>query len=176
MLLSIFINHKNKYFTFETIQKYIQNKSKNQNTMKLKSLLLLAAVFVLFSFKTEKTKINGTYKIVSEEIIRNGESTFNIKNEKNSSLKTWSDKYFMFVSSSVVGNQLSSTFGGGTYELSGNEYTENIEYHVAPNYRGISLKLILEMKDDTVIQIYPCDDSFYYDKNNCNIQKYVRVD
>ena len=144
--------------------------------MKLKSLILIAVVFALLSFKTEKTKLNGTYKIVSEEIVRNGDSTFNIKNDKNNGLKTWSDKYFMFVSSSVVGSQISNTFGGGTYELSGNNYSENIQYHVAPNYRGITLKLHLEMKGDTVIQIYPCDDSFYYDINNCVIQKYVRVD
>jgi hypothetical protein len=144
--------------------------------MKLKSLFLIVTVFVLLSFKTEKTKLNGTYKIVSEEVVRNGESTFNVKNDKNSGLKTWSDKYFMFVSSSIVGSQISNTFGGGTYELSGNNYTENIQHHVAPNYRGITLKLYLEMKGDTVIQIYPCDDSFYYDKNNCVIQKYVRVD
>jgi hypothetical protein len=144
--------------------------------MKLKSLILLAVVFTFFSFKPEKTKLNGTYKIFSEEVIRNGKSTFNIKNDNNSGLKTWSDKYFMFVSSSVTGSQISNTFGGGTYELTGNNYTENIQYHVASNYRGITLKLNLEIKGDTVIQIYPCDDSFYYDKNNCVIQKYVKVD
>jgi hypothetical protein len=144
--------------------------------MKLKSLILLVIVLAFFSFKTEKTKLNGTYKIVSEEILRNGKSNFNIKNDKNNGLKTWSDKYFMFVSSSVAGSQISNTFGGGTYELTGNNYTENIQYHVASNYRGITLKLHLEIKGDTVIQIFPCDDSFYYDKNNCVIQKYVRVD
>ena len=144
--------------------------------MKIKSFFLIVTIISLFGFKTEKTKLNGTYKIVSEEVVRDGKSIFNIKNEKNSGLKTWSDKYFMFVSSSVTGSQISNSFGGGTYELSGNAYTENIQYHVAPNYRGISLKLFVEMKGDTVIQIFPCDDSFFYDVNNCVIQKYVKVD
>ena len=144
--------------------------------MKLNSLILPALVFVLFSFNSEKTKLNGTFKIISEEVVRNGKSTFHIKNDKNNGLKTWSDKYFMFVSSSITGSQISNTFGGGTYELSGNNYTENIEYHVSPYFRGNSLKLNLEIKGDTVIQIYPCDDSFYYDRNNCIIHKYVRVD
>lgn len=144
--------------------------------MKLKAFILVFTTIFLLGFKTEKTKLNGTYKIVSEEIVRNGVSTFNLKNEQNNGLKTWSDKYFMFVSSSIVGSQISHSFGGGTYNLSCNEYTEKCDYHVAPNYRGITLKLHLEMKGDTVIQIYPCDDSFYYDKNNCVIQKYVRVD
>ena len=144
--------------------------------MKLKTIILVFTAISLLGFKTEKTKLNGTYKVVSEEIVRNGESTFNLKNDNNSGLKTWSDKYFMFVSSSVNGSQISHSFGGGTYNLSGNEYTEQCDYHVAPNYRGITLKLYLEIKGDTVIQIYPCDDSHYYDINNCVIQKYVRVD
>jgi hypothetical protein len=144
--------------------------------MKLKSIILLAVITALFGFKTEKTKLNGTYKIVSEEIVNNGESNFTIHDHKNNGLKTWSDNYFLFVNTNSKGSQTQSSFGGGTYELSGYEYTENIEHHVAPNYRGITLKLHFEIKGDTVIQIYPCDDSFYYDKNNCVIQKYVRVD
>ncbi len=151
-------------------------KSINQNIMKLKSLLLLAVVFALFSFKTEKTRINGTYRIVSEEIVSGGKGTFTIYDDENNGLKTWSDKYFLFVNTNKKGSQPQNSFGGGTYELSGNDYTENIQHHVARNFRDISLKLHLEMKGDTLIQIYPCDDSFYYDKNNCVIQKYVRVD
>ncbi|MGE0019521.1 MAG: hypothetical protein AB7S72_07635 [Draconibacterium sp.] len=144
--------------------------------MNLKTIILVFTAIFLLGFKTEKTKLNGTFKILSEEIVRNGESTITINNDKNNGLKTWSDKYFMFVNSSTIGTQVSSSFGGGTYELSGNAYTENIEHHVSPNFRGITLKLHLEIKGDTVIQIYPCDDSFYYDKSNCVIQKYVRVD
>ena len=144
--------------------------------MKLKSLLLLAAVLMLFSFKTEKANINGTYKIVYEEVVRNGNSTLIVYNDENSGLKTWSDKYFMFVSTSKKNSQIQSTYGAGTYTLSGNEYAENIQHHVAPNFRNITVNMHFEVKGDTVIQIWPCDDSFYYDKNNCNIQKYVRVD
>jgi hypothetical protein len=144
--------------------------------MKTKSILLIVSILFLFGFKTEKQKLNGTWKIVSEEIIRNGESNIKFKNENDGGLKTWSDSYFMFISNTKIGNQNSSSYGAGTYELSGNNYTENIQYHVAPNFRNISLKLNLEMKGDTLIQVYPCDDSFYYDINNCVIQKYVRVD
>jgi hypothetical protein len=113
---------------------------------------------------------------VSEEIVRNGKSNFTIHDHKNNGLKTWSDQYFLFVNTNSEGAQPQSSFGGGTYELSGNKYTEHIEHHVAPNYRGITLRLHLEIKGDTIIQIFPCDASYYYDKNNCVIQKYVRVD
>lgn len=144
--------------------------------MKHYSFVLIAAAFLFLSFTSGKPALNGTWKIVHEEIVRNGKSTFNIKNDKNSGLKTWSDNYFMFVSSEVNGLQVSGTYGGGTYELSGNNYIEHIQHHVAPNFRGMTLKMKLEVKGDTVVQIYPCDNSFYYDKNNCIIQKYVRLD
>ena len=144
--------------------------------MKLKSLILIAVVFALLSFKTEKNKLNGTWKIVSQVIISSGQKNKISYNHQNSGLKTWSDKYFMFVSNEKNGSQTQNYYGAGTYELSGNAYVENIQYHVAPNYRGLSLKLNLEIKGDTLIQIYPVDDNYNYDKNNCNIQKYVRVD
>lgn len=69
-------------------------------------------------------------EIVSEEIIRTGEA-FILKNAQNRGLKTWADKYFMFVNSRANGLQTSNLFGGGTYELIGNAYTKNIEQHVA---------------------------------------------
>ncbi len=53
--------------------------------------------------------------------------------------------------------------------------TKSLNFRIIKR-RGITLKLYLEMKGDTVIQILPCDDSHYYDKDNCVIQKYVRVD
>ena len=144
--------------------------------MKLKVFILLAVIFSLLSFKTEKTKLNGTWKIVSQEYIRNGVSTIEVKNENNSGLKTWSDSYYRFVSSQINGSMISNSFGGGKYELSGSEYTEYCEYHVAPNYHGRILKLYLEINGDTLMQVSPCDDNFNYDINNCTIEKYVRVD
>ena len=130
----------------------------------------------IYYFKSEKAKLNGTWKIVSQEVIRNGESTVLVKDENNSGLKTWSDKYYMFVGKSVNGQMISQTFGGGRYELSGTDYTEYCDYHVAPNYRGRILHLYLEIKGDTLMQAYPCDNNFNYDKDNCTIEKYVRVD
>jgi len=144
--------------------------------MKLKALILFFVIFSLLSFKTEKTNLNGTWKIVSQEYIRNGVKTIDVKNENNSGLKTWSDKYYMFVSSSINGNMISNTFGGGRYELTGSEYTEYCDYHVAPNYRGRILRLYLEIKGDTLMQVYPCDENYNFDINNCSIEKYVRVD
>jgi hypothetical protein len=137
--------------------------------------LLLLQAFVLISCKSEQTKINGTYRFVSEEYITNGIGSKVLYDKDNGGLKTWSDKYVLWVNSSSRGDG-GGELGGGTYQLNGNHYTENFQHHASISFRGVSLKMHLEMKGDTVVQIWPCDQSFNYDKNNCVVHKYVRVD
>lgn len=144
--------------------------------MKLKTLVLLALIFALFSFKSDKTKLNGTWKLISQNLVRNGKSNVTITDQVNGEvLKTWSDKYFMFVGKSSNGFQ-TQHYGGGTYELSGNIYTENIRYHYTQVFRGRTIQQYVELKGDTLYQIFPLDANGHYDKDNCNIEKYVRAD
>ncbi|WP_159522166.1 hypothetical protein [Sunxiuqinia indica] len=145
--------------------------------MKLKSLILLAVVFTLFGFSGSKSKLNGTWKLISQDLVRNGKSNVAILDEANGGqLKTWSDEYFMFVGSSFQGNQLQHSFGGGTYDLKKNVYSEEVQYHSVASFRGREVQQFLEIKGDTLYQIYPFGGIENYDKNNCNIEKYIRVD
>ncbi|WP_372652390.1 hypothetical protein [Draconibacterium sp.] len=148
--------------------------------MTIKTLILSLLVLTLFSFKSEKTKLNGTWKLISQELVRNGQSQISILDQANGSqLKTWSDKYFMFVGASVHGSQKMHNFGGGTYDLSGHLYTEEVLYHNVPSFLGRKVQQYLEIKGDTLYQVYlfsPLDENGNYDKDNCNIEKYVRVD
>jgi len=171
------------HFTQKPILKRIkmmQKRNKNYwNGIKLllfiPVILLLLQAFAFSSCKTDQTKINGTYRFVSEEVINNGKGNVVVYDKQNSGLKTWSDKYVLWVNSSPRG-QGGGELGGGTYKLSGNHYTENFQHHASASFRGVSMNTYLEMKGDTVIQIWPCDADFNYDKNNCVIHKYVRVD
>ncbi len=145
--------------------------------MNPKSLVLLAIIFTLISFKSENPTLKGTWKGVSQEIIRNGISNMTILDKTSGGqLKTWSDQYFLFVGHTIAGSQIQHAYGGGTYELSGTQYTETIQYHISPNFRGRTVNLYLEIKGDTLIQIYPVDNKFHYDKDNCNVEKYIRLD
>jgi hypothetical protein len=171
------------HFTQKPILKRIKMmKKKNQNRwtgMKLVLFipvtLLLLQAFAFYSCTAEKTKINGTYRFVSEEYITNGIGSKVLYDKQNSGLKTWSDKYVLWVNSSSRGDG-GGELGGRTYQLNGNHYTENFQHHASISFRGVSLKMYLEMKGDTVVQIWPCDADFNYDKKNCVIHKYVRVD
>ncbi len=171
------------HFTQKPILKRIKMmKKENQNRwtgMKLVLFipvtLLLLQAFAFYSCTAEKTKINGTYRFAYEEFVNNGQSTFRLYDKNDSGLKTWSDKYVLWVNSNPRGDG-GGELGGGTYQLKGNHYTENFQHHASISFRGVSLKMHLEMKGDTVVQIWPCDADFNYDKNNCVIHKYVRVD
>ncbi len=174
------------HFTQKPILKRIKMmKKKNKNrwteiklVLFIPATLILLQAFTLFGCKTNnnETKINGTYKFEVEETITNGNKSQVVYNSNTCGLKTWSDKYFLWVDSSPRGINNAGSLGGGTYTLKGNKYTETFEHHASPSFRGVTMKIHLEMKKDTVIEIWPVDQNFNYDKNNCIIQKFVRVD
>ncbi len=145
----------------------------------MKKLILFSFLPFLFVYQTRSQEIAivGTWKQVSMEIIENGHSTTNVTNSGNGEqLKSWSKDYFLFAGKSINLNQVSRSFGNGTYSLVGNHYTEDINVHVSPAYEGIKLKLHLEIKGDTLIQIFPVKYDWTYDKANCWIEKFVRVE
>jgi len=145
----------------------------------MKNLILITFfTFQLVSqSQSQEISIVGTWKQVGMEIIENGQLTTNVTNSGNGEqLKSWSKEYFLFAGKTVNQNKVSRSFGNGTYSLSGNHYTEEINVHGSPNYEGIKLKLHLEIKGDTLIQIFPVKYDWTYDKENCWIEKFVRVD
>ncbi len=145
----------------------------------MKKLILISFFPFLFAYQTRSQEISivGTWKQVSMEVIQNGKTTSEITNSGNSEqLKSWSKETFVFAGKTINNNVVSRSFGNGNYSLVGNRYTEDIKVHGSPNYEGIKLKLHLEMKGDTLIQIFPVKYDWTYDINNCWIEKYVKVD
>lgn len=67
------------------------------------------------------------------------------------------------------------SFVGGLYSLNGKRYSEDIQYHVNKSAVGQKVNMSMEMKGDTLIQIWPADDMGNVDKNKSNCEKYVRI-
>ena len=114
--------------------------------------------------------------MVSIEILKNGTPIMAAKDGSIEQLKSWSKEHFIFAGKTKNTNQESRSFGNGKYTLNGNRYTEKIEVHTSPAYEGINNKLLLEIKGDTLIQIFPVKNDWTYDKENYWIEKYVKVD
>ena len=64
-------------------------------------------------------------------------------------------------------------YGFGTYTLDGNKFIENTTIHAQKSAIG-SKKMIMEIRNDTLIQMYPTDENFNL-AEKINIMKYVRL-
>jgi hypothetical protein len=66
-----------------------------------------------------------------------------------------------------------SDYGLGTYTLDGNKFIENTTIHFQNSAIG-SKKMIMEIRNDTLIQMYPTDENFNLAEKH-HIMKYVRL-
>ena len=144
--------------------------------MKKLLLLLFLSSFFIQQSQSQDLSIVGTWKQVSYKTIKNGHSVYNMSNSGNGEqLKSWSKESFIFVGKALENNSVSYSFGNGNYSLHGNHYTENIKVHVSPSYEGKSLKFLMELKGDTLIQIFTVKNDWSYDKENCWVEKFIKV-
>lgn len=111
--------------------------------------------------------IVGEWQLVSAELTI-GSNTFPTFNaETHQMVKIITDSHFAFVSKGPERPQFSSyaltdaekliafsNFGGGAgrYSITGNKYTEHVEYSQYPNYEGQSLTFSITIEGDTLTQ------------------------
>jgi beta-lactamase regulating signal transducer with metallopeptidase domain len=167
-----------------------KQKTSKAGLWKVATFLPLLALLLMFCGKTGKsvnpeisgsivsettsTKIEGAWKSILSQKIENGTIATLISSEsKYSEMKVWTKDYYAYVGNQGIGKY---SFGGsGTYKLNGNLYEEKIIYSPVGSTQGFTAKLVLEIKNDTLTQIWPVDDAGKYDKLNYNIIKMVRM-
>jgi len=121
------------------------------------------------------SSIEGAWRYVSYDIVINGRYYSNFPEGSNySEMKIWSKGHFAYVGTQSFAG---SSFGGsGYYTLDGTFYTEKIIYCADASMVGKTVKLYLEIKNDTLTQIWPADESGHYDKMNYRKIKMVRLE
>lgn len=120
--------------------------------------------------------LQGTWQLVGgwwfnnngEKVAFSGKELFNLT-------KMWSGKYFACVGKYRVADKDLDSFVGGTFSLDGKKYVEDITYHVNKSAVGKKVNMLMEMKGDTLIQIWPVDATGKADKNKSNCEKYIRM-
>lgn len=144
----------------------------------MKKLLLLMVLSFLFIYPSQSQdfSIAGTWQLVSLQVVRNGMTVTKITDiTKTQQLKSWSKESFLFAGKIIANNNTSYSCGSGTYSLKGNQYSENIKVHSNLGLEGKTINVYLDLKGDTLSQISPINNLWGYDKNNCWIEKYTRV-
>lgn len=136
---------------------------------------LLIMLMISSCDRKEMNPLSGSWLMVQMQRDENGKITnyFSARYAIDQ-IKTWSDSHFSFVGRYRVDTVTSYRFGVGTYTLNGNIYEEDILYHFDKAYEGRKNKIWLEIRNDTLLHIFPVDNTGKPDPRLNWTEKYVR--
>jgi len=147
----------------------------------MKKLILLSLIISLLigsCIQPESKVPQGAWKMVQSQ----GTTTDSLGNIVSIDYhpvvtKMWSEKNFSFIGQWKQDTIIRDFYGGGTYKLEGNRYEETEIYHWSRPKTVLNekYKMLLELKNDTLIQTYPVDDNGQIDTTNLFIEKYIRL-
>jgi hypothetical protein len=133
------------------------------------------AAFIMISCNQQKpSKIEGAWQLVSiYAMITDTVHTFP-GSWTGTQMKMWSKDHFAFVGEFKSDTIKEDSYGGGTYTLKDNLYDETILYHSYKSEVGKTIKMKLEIMNDTLYQTFPLKDDGTLDSSNYHIEKYIR--
>jgi hypothetical protein len=88
-------------------------------------------------------------------------------------IKIFSKENFTFVGHYNKDTLTYDNYGGGTYTLEGDRYEENVLY-AGKAIVNIKVRIILELKNDTLVQKWPADENWKL-AEEYSIEKYIRL-
>ena len=126
------------------------------------------------STQEKKSPIEGGWKLVYASY-PSSDFTFPI-NFTGAGVKTWTSGTFVFTGKYQMDTTIYNNYGWGTFKLSeGNKYEESIIYHhLSESSIGTSIKMFIEVRNDTLIQKWPLNDNWQLPAQY-SIEKYVRL-
>ncbi len=121
--------------------------------------------------------LTGTWKLITGTLIEKGDTTVTDYTKNVSFIKIINDSHFTFLHHDLNGGKDSFAVfsaGGGSYTLSGNTYTEHLEYCTARNWEGHDFTFTVAINADTLMQS-GVEKIEKEGIDRMNIEKYVRV-
>lgn len=145
--------------------------------MKTIVFLSVISLFIIVSCapKEAKSSVEGAWQVVSWERFAGDTLQFKLGvSFTGTEMKIWSGDFFNFVGRYDLDTAMYDNYGGGSYKLDGTLCEETYLYFGEPSMVGTTQRLLFEIKNDTLIQTWPCDVNWQIDKSNYNIQKLTR--
>lgn len=119
----------------------------------------------------------GTWQMVQMQMVEGKKVTnYFSENYSVSQIKMWDGNHFIFVGKYEVDTITTYRFGVGTFTLNGNLYEEDIKYHFDKAYEGTKNLIWLEIRNDTLLHIFPIDRTGQANISRHWVEKYVRLD
>lgn len=141
------------------------------------SLILMVALLTYSCSEPASAPIEGTWRLSGEYEIRDGGSrTIYPGISRGSELKMWSGNRWSLVGIFLEDSILTENYAGGSFSLNGTDYREMVEFHSAPEYRGQTVQLYLEIRNDTLVQIWPVDEKGVPVPELHYMEKWVRME
>jgi hypothetical protein len=141
--------------------------------------LIIALIIGSCTQQEVKSPIEGPWQVVSWQRIAGDTLQWKLGVDFiGNEIKSWSKSHFLFVGryERKKDTTFIDNYGGGTYKLDGAHCDESYVYFVDQKMVGTSQRILLEVKNDTLIQTWPCDENWQINKSNHNVQKLVRVE
>ena len=150
--------------------------------MLMRKLLSIAPLAIILSCnqdsqqkeKVEQLPLQGTWKLLTGTLIQKGDTTITDYTKDRSFIKIINETHFAFVHHSLRNDTTDFSAGGGRYDLSGDKYTEHLEYCSAKEWEGHDFNFTVTIKNDTLIQ-QGVEKIEAQGVDRVNIEKYVRV-
>ena len=137
-------------------------------------LSLIIAMIIGSCTQEKKSPIEGAWKLVYAKN-RSMEETFpaQISGEQIKMFikghLTWVGQFKLPTDTAILYD-----YGLGTYTIDGNKFIENVKIHGQKSAIGTK-KMIMEIRNDTLIQMYPTDENFNLPEKY-HIFKYIRLE
>jgi hypothetical protein len=112
----------------------------------MKSYLLLLP-FLAISCTSKHIDITGSWKLISGTSIAKGDTTTTDYTKDQEMIKIINATHFSFLSHGTT-----FTAGGGRYTLTGDQYTEHLDFFADKNWEGKTFTFTVTLHGDTLIQ------------------------
>ena len=117
--------------------------------------------------------IQGTWKLLTGTLIEKGDTTVTDYTKDRSFIKIINATHFSFLQHTLRKDTTDFSAGGGRYTLTGNNYTEHLEYCSAKEWEGHDFSFTLTFNGDTLIQS-GVEKIESQGIERMNIEKYIR--
>jgi hypothetical protein len=134
-------------------------------------LSMVIAIIIGGCTQEKKSPIEGAWKLVYGKW---GSSAFPA-NLTGTNIKIWTNDYFASAGQMKMDTTITDIYVGEKYTLDGNKYVEDITCHVSKGSVGEKVNILLEIKNDTLIQRWPVDETWKLTENY-NTEKYLRLE
>jgi len=141
----------------------------------MKKICLLSIVLTFLvsgCVQEEKSPIEGAWQMIYFNV---PDIPYTFPDQvQGSQLKIWTTDYFAFAGQFKIDTTITDNFGWGTYTLDGNKYSENVVLHASESTTGQTVRILVEVSNDTLTQKYPADENWILPEVY-SIEKYKKL-